>query len=327
MLRRLTYTVVCLAVGTPVLGAQSALWPDRFGNFEKVGSRSIPLRDEAVWDEYGFQQAEEADYAAKTPGPAAFRARAYRLRDPTGALAAFQWQRPAKAQPSKLGTLAVETSDGVMLAYGNYLFDFRGYKPQVAELEALFDRLPRLDQSAVPTLPSYLPARGLVANSERYVVGPESLAKFAPGIPPSMAAFHLGAEAQLGLYRGQKGDMRLAIFSYPTPQLARERAEAFRSLAGAVVKRAGPLVAVVLSAPDADEAERLLAAVRYEASVSLSQYVPTRKDLWWDLILNIFLLVGLLLLFCAVGGLAVAGWRLRRKAGEPMIMLHLDERP
>ena len=303
--------------------AQSSLWPDQFGAFEKVASRPIALSDQAVWDEYGYQQAEEADYKS---GAAAFRARAYRLRDPTGALAAFQWLRPAKSQPSELGSLAVESPDGVMLAYGNYLFDFRGYKPQVSELESLFYRLPRLDQSAIPTLPDYLPTRDLIANSERYVVGPESLAKFAPGVPPSVAAFHLGAEAQLGRYRTPKGEMRLAIFSYPTPQLARDRAEAFRGLAGTMVKRAGPLVAVVFSPPDADAAERLLSSIRYEVSVSLSQYVPTRRDLWWDLILNIFILIGILLLFCAIGGLAVAGLRLRRAAKEPMIMLHLDDR-
>ncbi len=120
--------------------------------------------------------------------------------------------------------------------------------------------------------------------------------------------------------------MNLAIFSYPTPHLARERAEAFRSLAGAMVKRAGPLVAVILSPRDADAAERLLSAVRYEATVSLSQYVPTRRDLWWDLLINIALLTGLLLLFCTIAGLAVAGWRIRRRSGEPMIMLHLEDR-
>ena len=324
MLRSLTKGLLGLISASGWLAwAQSALWPDQFGTFEKVASRPVALSDQAIWDEYGFQQAEEADY--KSAG-AAFRARAYRLRDPTGALAAFQWLRPAKAQPSKLGSLAVETADGAMLAYGNYLFDFRGYKPQLPELEALFDRLPRLDQSAVPTLPGYLPTRDLIANSERYILGPESLAKFVPGVPPSVAAFHLGAEGQFGRYRSPKGEMRLAIFSYPTPQLARDRAEAFRGLAGTMVKRAGPLVAVVLSPPDPDAAERLLAAIRYEVSVSLSQYVPTRKDLWWDLILNIFILIGILLLFCAIGGLAVAGWRVRRSAGEPMIMLHLEDR-
>jgi len=213
-----------------------------------------------------------------------------------------------------------------MLAYGNYLFHFLGYKPQLPELEELFDRLPRLDQSALPTLPGYLPSRDLVVNSERYILGPESLAKFAPEIPPSLAAFHLGAEAQMGRFRAEKGEMSLAIFSYPTPHLARERAEAFRNLAGAMVKRAGPLVAVILAPKDADAAERLLSAVRYEATVSLSQYVPTRRDLWWDLLINIALLTALLLLFCTVAGLAVAGWRIRRRAGEPMIMLHLEDR-
>jgi len=324
MLRCVTEKVFWAGITTGwLVWAQSSLWPDQFGGFAKVASRAVVLSDQSVWEEYGFQQAEEADY--KSPA-ASFRARAYRLKDPTGALAAFQWLRPARSQPSKLGSLAVESADGVMLAYGNYLFDFRGYKPEVPELEALFDRLPRLDQSAIPTLPDYLPTRDLIANSERYVIGPESLAKFAPGVPPSLAAFHLGAEAQLGRYRTPKGEMRLAIFSYPTPQLARERAEAFRSLAGTMVKRAGPLVAVVFSPPDADAAERLLASVRYEASVSLSQYVPTRKDLWWDLILNIFILIGILLLFCAIGGLAVAGLRVRRSGREPMIMLHLEDR-
>lgn len=315
-------TLAWLADGGPAR-AQSVLWPDQFGSFRKVASRAVPLSDRAVWEEYGFQQAEEAEYSA----PAGkFRGRAFRLKDPTGALAAFQWQRPAKSAPSKLGNLAVETAEGAMLAYGNYLFEFRGYKPQLTELEALFDRLPRLDQSALPTLPGYLPAADLVPSSERYVIGPESLAKFAPGIPPSLAAFHLGAEAQMGRFRTPKGELNLAIFSYPTPHLARERADEFRKLAGAMVKRAGPLVAVVLSPGDADAAERLLSSVRYEAEVSLSQYVPTRRDLWWDLLINIALLTGILLLFCAVAGLAVAGWRIRRQGGEPMIMLHLEDR-
>jgi hypothetical protein len=171
-------------------------------DIRKVASRPVALSDQAIWDEYGFQQAEEADY--KSAG-AAFRARAYRLRDPTGALAAFQWLRPAKAQPSKLGSLAVETADGAMLAYGNYLFDFRGYKPQLPELEALFDRLPRLDQSAVPTLPGYLPTRDLIANSERYILGPESLAKFVPGVPPSWPRSTWGQKGNSGATAARRG--------------------------------------------------------------------------------------------------------------------------
>ena len=38
-----------------------------------------------------------------------------------------------------------------------------------------------------------LPADGLIPNSERYILGPVSLDRFEPRIPPSVAAFHLGS--------------------------------------------------------------------------------------------------------------------------------------
>jgi len=327
MLRRITFSsLLALWLASAHAGAQSAIWPEQFGQFARKSAKPVSLTELAVWDEYGFQQAEEAQYAS--PG-ARFAATAYRLKDSTGSLAAFQWQRPAGSQPSKLGALAAETEDGVLLAYGNYLLRFQGYKPNVAELEALFNRLPRLDQSPVPTLPRYLPSQGLIPNSERFVVGPESLEKFAPGIPPSVAAFHVGAEAQLGRFQTKQGEMRLVIFSYPTPQIARQQAAAFEKLPGAMAKRAGPLLGVILSPPDPDAAERVLASVRYEASVTLSQYVPSARDRWENLLLNILLLTGILLLFCAVAGLAVGGLRTlvrHRDTGDPMIMLHLEDR-
>ncbi len=327
MLRRVVIPCfVLLFAGGFVLRAQTALWPDQFGQFTKTSSQPLPMSEPAVWAEYGFSQAERAEFQSAT---GRFTGVAVRLKDSTGALAAFQWQRPPGARASKLGSLAVETDNGAVLAYGNYLLRFDGYKPQVAELEQLFNRLPKLDQSPVPTLAGYLPSQGLIPNSERYVIGPESLEKFAPGIPPSVAAFHVGAEAQLGRFQTKGGEVLLAVFSYPTPHIARQQVEAFRSLPGVMAKRSGPLVALALSPPDRDEAERLLSVVRYEATIALSQYVPTRRDNIGDLILNIFLLVGILLIFCTIAGLAVGGLRTlsrRSNAGEPMIMLHLEDR-
>ena len=81
-----------------------------------------------------------------------------------------------------------------------------------------------------------------------------------------------GAEAQLGTYKSPKGPMTLAIFNYPTPQIAMQKEVDFRALPGGpMVKRAGPLVAVVLGPSDPDSAERLLAQVRYQASVTRSE--------------------------------------------------------
>jgi hypothetical protein len=219
-----------------------------------------------------------------------------------------------------------------MLAHGNYLLFFQGYKPAFAEIETLIQTLPRLDQSPLPALSSYLPENQLVANSARYVVGPVGLDKFAPGIPPSTAAFHIGAEAQLGTFLKPTGQMKLAIFSYPTPQIARERLVDFQRISGAMAKRAGPLVAVILSPANADDAERLLAQVKYEPNITWSERVPTRRDNIGNLVINAFELIGILLAFCVVAGISYGGVRsLLRRAGpggeaEAMITLHLMDR-
>ena len=169
-----------------------------------------------------------------------------------------------------------------------------------------------------------------MVNSQRYVLGPAGLQKFAPAIPPSVAAFHLGAEAQLAVFHNPKGDLPLAIFDYPTPQMAIQKVADFDKLPGAVAKRSGPLVAVVLSPPDPDFAERLLSQVRYQAEVTRDEYVPTRRDNIGNLVVYAFVLIGILLTFCLVSGLALGGVRayLRRirHGQEPdgLITLHLQ---
>ena len=124
----------------------------------------------------------------------------------------------------------------------------------------------------------------------------------------------------------------MALFNYPTPQIAMQQAPEFEKLAHVMVKRSGPLVAVVLSPPNADAAERLLALVKYQAAVTLDQRVNTRRDNIGDLVINAFVLIGILLCFSVVGGLAVGGVRafLRRggraEEAEGMIILHLADR-
>jgi hypothetical protein len=232
-----------------------------------------------------------------------------------------------------LGKFAVQTPASSLLAYHNYLLRFEGRRPTAGELRPVLERLPRLEQSSLPPLPEYLPAENLVPNSERYVVGPESLALFEPRITPSLAAFQLGTEAQLARYRSRKGELALALLSFPTPNLARERAEALSKLAGALVKRTGPLVAVVLPPADPESAEKLLAKINYQASISWTEYVPTLRDNPGNLLFGIVMLVGVLLAFCVAVGLVMGGGRmlarryLRRWIPEdPMILLHLEDK-
>src|SRR5262249_43435623 len=148
-------------------------------------------------------------------------------------------------------------------------------------------------------------------------------------IPPSVAGVHYGAGAQLGGFHSSKGDQTLAIFNYPTPQIAMLRGAEVEKLAGAMAKTRGPLVAVVLSPPHADFVEWLLAGVRYQAQVTRDEYVPTRRDNVGNLLLNAFILIGILLAFSLVSGLALGGFRAFMKRGkkgeeaDAMITLHL----
>jgi len=300
----LLFPALCLA----------SVWPDNFGVFHRTAAQPAQVSDRPLWDEYGLQLAEQAKYES---GSSQFTATAYQLQDSTGALGAFYWQRPVGAKVSALGKLAVETPDSVMLAHGNYVLFFQGYKPAVAEIDNLYQTLPKLDLSPLPALSGYLPENKLVPNSERYITGPVGLDKFFAGIPPSTAAFHVGAEVQLGSFLTQTGEMKLAIFSYPTPQIARERLVDFQRISGAIAKRTGPLVAVILAPANPDDAERLLAQVRYEPSITWSERVPTRRDNIGNLVINAFELIGILLAFCVVAGLSYGGVRSLLRRGGP----------
>ncbi len=308
--------------------AQAAIFPDHIGNFDKGPPKALTMPDRALFDEFGLEATEQADYKSDSKH---FTATAWRFHDATGALAFFEAHRASGATPAPVLKLTASTPDGTLFAYGNYVFQFTGAVPPAADLAPIYPQLPKLEQSPLPALVSFLPSAGLIPNSERYVLGPVSLERFEPRIPPSVAAFHLGAEGQLAKYKSPKGPLNLAIFNYTTPNMARERLLEFQKIPGAMVKRAGPLVAVTIDPPDLDSAERLLAQVKYETNLTWSQKVPVNEVKGFArTLLNIFVLAGIILGMCLVAGVAFGGFRiLARKMGrrvdpDAMITLGLD---
>ena len=321
---RLTFPILFAAL------SHASIFPDQVGVFKKGPPKTVSAPDLDLYNEYGIQATEQADYASPDKK---FLATAWRFHDSTGAMALFQARRPPGATPSKVSKLAVSTSDGVIFAYGNYLFQLTGAVPGQAELNQIYNNLPLFENSALPLLMEALPSAGLIPNSERYIVGPVSLQRFEPRIAPSQAAFHLGAEAQLGQYQTSKGKLILAIFEYPTPNMARERFDEFEKIPGAVAKRAGSLVAVTIQPPDADAAERVLAQVRYTANVTMNEPVPVTARQVGGLMMSIFALAGLILGMCLVAGIGFGAFRvILRKLGwgtgepEEMIVLHLGNK-
>jgi len=311
----------------PALAA-AAILPDTIGAYQRGAASKATISDQPIWTEYGLKNSETAPYQN---GTAKFTATVWQLQDTTGAMAAFQWQRPTAATPSTAAKLAAETPESVLMVYGNYLFSFAGYKPSKEEFDAVAGSLHNVDLTVLPVLPGYLPSQGLLPNSERYILGPATLQKFAPGVSPSLAAFHFGAEGQLGSFHNAKGDVQMVIFNYPTPKIAMQQETEFQKLAGALAKRSGPMVSVILAPPDPDYAENLLSLVRYQAQVTADEYVPTQRDNIGNLVINAFVLIGILLAFATVSGFALGGFRaIRRRSrhgeeADAMITLHLQQ--
>src|SRR5262249_27274974 len=142
------------------------------------------------------EESEDADYGS-------FKVSAVRYKDSTEAYAAAlkEANRPLQA--------------------GNYLIACTGSCPK--NLAALVDSLPHISHAPVPTLTNYLPSKGLVAYTERYILGPADLQEAASQIPESAVGFQFGTEGELARYRIGRGEAIVAVFSYPTPGLARQQ--------------------------------------------------------------------------------------------------------
>lgn len=309
---------------------QAAIFPDQIGPYQKSAPKTIGIPDQALYEEYGLEDTESAEFTS--PDKKHFSAVGWRLHDSTGALALFQFRRPAGAVPADFAPLAVRTSDGVIFVFGNYVFQFTGGYPDPASLTTFYGQLAKLENSPLPALSTFLPKDGLVANSERYILGPVSLQRFEPAIPPSVAGFHMGAEAQFGKYQTPKGLMNLIVFNYPTPSMARAQAAEFQKISGAVVKRTGPLVAATVNPPDPDAAERILGKINYQADVTLNEKTPQSEIKGFaKMILNVFVLAGIVLALCVVGGIGFAGYRImsgkmwQKEDTAAMIVLGLEK--
>lgn len=308
-LRRTIFGAAALLFG--VATVQASVWPAQIGqNALKSEQPAQISSDQALWHEDGFVAATTADYGA-------FQATAYQFEDPTGAFAAEQSLKASEP--------------GATLA-GNYVVTCKGKCPNSKVLASL--QFPKQRHDQAPLLWDYLPAKGLIAGSARYALGPVGLERFAPQIPASVVGFQYSPEVATGKYRIGRREQEFVLFYYPLPQMARPQAAEMENLPGAVVRRSGSLVGVILNPPDRAEAERFLSQIKYLAQVAWDQKPPpvvTAQSVA-QMVLTILKLAGLLILFCTVAGFGYAGLRLLRKRLGPesadgaMILLHLADR-
>lgn len=315
--------------------ASAAIWTDRLGDFERSSAAPITLDNPRLIDEYGFEQGEVAEYRF---GNRRFDARAYQTVDATTGTALYQYLQPLGAKPSEYEKLAVEekldlyaseTATTLVVHYQNYVMRFDGDRPTWDVLKAFLGYAPKLTVSTRPTLPSYLPRDHQISGSARYILGPESLGAFAPEIPAGIAAFSMGAEGQIAEYQDGASKLKLLIFSYPTPQIARKKLEEFQALPNVLAKRESSLIVLCTNVTDNDHAERVLSKVRFRGEVTINQETKSEAAKVHDLLINIVIMVGVLVALGLLAGLTFGGLRILRRGkekedGDSIVRLHID---
>jgi len=280
--------------------------------------------DSALWREYGLVHTQNS-----TAGKVGITA--YQFKDLTGALAAWEWLRSPEGHTCDLADFCTAEPNKTVVSQDNYVVEFQG-RVSKQEVQTYLASLPNKRGTSLPAILTFLPHEGLVPDSARYILGPASLKTFAPDLDGTDPGFDQGAEAQVAEYHvGKSGPtVRLALFYYPSPEMARLHSIKFKLVSGAHVKRSGVLLAVVYGGASEQQADTLLSRVQYEAKITWNDTPPPSPiKPMYQLLVNIMYLSIVLSALCLVGGLIYAAMRLyRRKYGtldadESMTTLHL----
>lgn len=284
--------------------------------------------DQALWREFGLVDTQSLKQGTRT-------ITAYQMKDPTGALAAWQWQRTPDDHACAISSFCAQNAARTLINEDNYLLVMDGPPLNRVQLDNTLNALPNKRDTSLPAILTFVPRNGLVPNSSRYILGPESLRAFAPELGRTKAGFGESAEAQTAEYEvkdtaDKKARARLAVFYYATPEMARLHAQEFKLLPNIHIKRSGVLVAMVLAGASDAQADTLLSRIEYEARITLNEEPPPNpiKPLY-QLLLNIIYMSAGLSLLALLGGLVYGAMRLYRRrygtleAEEAMTTLHL----
>jgi hypothetical protein len=326
--RKTPLAMALLVTVCPVVASLSAadILPAKIGTAAKAKSTSITPTT-AILAEYGFISAESAEYGK-------LRVTAYRMKDSTGALAAWEALRSAESKPCTAAPYCAQVPGKTLIFDDNYVLLFEATAPMVkGQLQALLAELPSKKETALPPLLTFIPRQNIVPNSAHYLLGPASLAQFAPELATTDPGFSQGAEGHVSTYRLGGSPVRLALFYYPTPEQARSHALQFKvaQAPDVLVKRSSVLVALVLGAANEKQADDLMARVQYEAKITWNEPPPPNQvKKIYSFFLSVVIICCLLAGIFVLAGLFFGAMRLYRRrygnldANEAMTTLHLN---
>jgi len=311
----------CAALAQQILPANFSGWQSSGTPKKGADPAAVDQAFAPVLKEYGFTDYETATYSRETR---TLKIKAARFTDATGAYGAFTFYRTPAMQLEKIGTMAASANTRVLFFRDNVLIDatFDAVTAMsAAELRELAASLPEASGTVanLPTLPGYFPRENIVTNSAKFIMGPEALNALAAESPlsPTEIDFSTNPEIILGLYSTRNGHGSVQVISYPTPQIAAEKAKQFEAAhpnaEGSptfIVRRSGPLVAIANGTFDQSTAKSIVSRVNFEAEVTWNENTGlSKRDNIGNLVIAASILAGVIFLISAATGVMFGGVR------------------
>jgi len=304
----------------PILPKQFAGWQIQGASQASKDVNSADSTHAALLKEYGFTDFEAATY--KSDDGRTLKIRAARFNDASGAFGAFTFYLQPEMAAEEIGERGASLNQRVLFFRGHILVDAAFSQLSVmsaAGLRELAGVLPRPNGNAgtLPPILAFVPHHGYVANTEKYAEGPMALGVIGSPLPAELVDFGASPEVVLRQYSTPSGAATLMLIQYPTPALAAEHLRRIDAAHHAVApepgvtavenvgpffaKRTGPIIAIAAGPLSQSDAQTLLGAVNYDASVTWNE------NTYFDKKNNIAnLLVNIIILCIIVGGLSLA---------------------
>jgi hypothetical protein len=292
-------------------------------DWRQVDSHALPL---STVSQYGGDPTVEKEYGVK-----ALELRTYQLgkkqtevvvEPATDATAAYGlltfYETPVMTPENGIQLAVRDARETLMARGGNFIRFLRSSDspPSESNYQALlvFVGGSKPSESAIKSLPTPMPSKGLIPGTEKYLLGLEAAKRVLPSFRTDLIGFEQAAEMQLGQYKTAKGTSTLISISYPTPQMARVRFGALKNFlnlnqdqggASAYGVRHGSYVFLVLNGGNQETASGLMDLFQVTQGVSWDQKYTSERTFTVQLvhmILAIFLLTAFLIAACVVVG-------------------------
>lgn len=332
------YASLCFGAGTPpIAGSPPAILPNQFAAWQMQGvpqtSKDAAIADPtnaALLKEYGFIDFESATY--KSDDGRSLKIRAARFADASGAFGAFTFYLQPEMAAEEIGDRGASFNQRVLFFRGNILVDAAFSQTSAmsaASLRELAGTLPRPTGNAgtLPPILQFVPHHGYKANTEKYAEGPLGLGAIGSPVSAELVDFSASPEVLLREYSMPSGAATLMLIEYPTPALAAEHLRridaanhapapqpgvtAVENVGPFFDKRTGPIVAVAAGSLSQGDAQTLLGAVNYEASVTWNEntYFDKKNNIA-NLLVNIIILCIIVGAISLAAGVAFGGVRI-----------------